>query len=640
MAKRKGRHRKQGGRTTPTGTRPTPRRPGPPPAGGEPEVVRRLRRSVEAGLVATLEAASTFVELGTARPLDTFPGRPDGPVERTDLTELLDTFVEAPFPAMHVLASAMLPMLDDEVLAHRVRRNLSGVPTAAAPDWLDVLERPEPAGAKLMTDPLGDGDNVMIAMSWPGRRAAVAIVYIDHNMGTLVKDAFVVPDTLEAVVDHFVGADARARSRLSDIDPADARARISEAIDKGERTVPPFETDTWPAVRPLIEWWMSLLPEGGRGHEYREWSHDELDELLDRFVASPFATEAGLEPDLVRTLADPLLWFATGTTPGDPLRWSPVTVEIALTSWVPRKVAAPADELRRVPDVMATLVRFAHHERGHAPEDTADTLDAVARWTPDFLEAIEGPPADPARNAARLARIAAGLDPDDVDDTEDFDGLDDLLDWIDGDWVDDVVDDLGVGGQGLLELVERWEAQLLDEIGGPDAAARLDSIPLPEEELDRSGVPDDVRDLVDDVVARIDDVCDARLDGEMRTLCHRYLAELVRVDPAAFRRSRRAELIAAGVVWSAISLQRLPDFERRMLSSLDATGWPEWPTQKELAEAMGANPASVSQRAGSIRRTLEQHTSLTTDGPWHSQRRHWWLSQLAAIADYRDQLDG
>jgi hypothetical protein len=41
---------------------------------------------------------------------------------------------------------------------------------------------------------------------------------------------------------------------------AEARARISQAIENGARLFPPLETETWPASRPLAKWLLRLLP--------------------------------------------------------------------------------------------------------------------------------------------------------------------------------------------------------------------------------------------------------------------------------------------------------------------------------------------------------------------------------------------
>ena len=43
-----------------------------------------------------------------------------------------------------------------------------------------------------MSHVLGDGDNIMLGARLPGGHELTCVIYIDHNLGTLVKDAFVV----------------------------------------------------------------------------------------------------------------------------------------------------------------------------------------------------------------------------------------------------------------------------------------------------------------------------------------------------------------------------------------------------------------------------------------------------------------
>src|SRR5439155_17229563 len=127
------------------------------------------------------------------------------------------------------------------------------------------------------------------------------------------------PESLAELVDFM-------REKLGDdpdtvwngIDTADARARITDAIEAGAMTVPRFETETWPACRPMVEWLTRLLPSGGQGYVRPEWDEDAQEALAARFGASPFAV--GLDDDHL-DLLEQVLWFATGYGPGDPLRW-------------------------------------------------------------------------------------------------------------------------------------------------------------------------------------------------------------------------------------------------------------------------------------------------------------------------------
>lgn len=119
------------------------------------------------------------------------------------------------------------------------------------PAWISGLGKTEAYRAVEMIHLLRDGDNMMVGVRLPTGEKLTAVVYIDHNLGTLVKDAFVVP----VPTDDLLGL---MRSKLDDPDTTFAEvpiagARIVDAIETGAITFPPIETDTWPVCRPLVE---------------------------------------------------------------------------------------------------------------------------------------------------------------------------------------------------------------------------------------------------------------------------------------------------------------------------------------------------------------------------------------------------
>ncbi|QGK48821.1 hypothetical protein [Mycobacterium intracellulare] len=80
----------------------------------------------------------------------------------------------------------------------------------------------------------------------------------------------------------------------------------------------------------------------------------------DRFFTSPDGARLD-DPDR-RDLLESLLWYGTDYGPGDPLRWSPVRVEILLDDWIPRKIVAPVRYLAKAPELLRAFIRFAHAE--------------------------------------------------------------------------------------------------------------------------------------------------------------------------------------------------------------------------------------------------------------------------------------
>ncbi|MAB81747.1 MAG: hypothetical protein CMJ89_20615, partial [Planctomycetes bacterium] len=403
------------------------------------------------------------------------------------------------------------------------------------PAWLARLDEIRPVRAVQMGHLLGDGENIALGVDLPAGEMTV-LVYVDHNMGTVVKDAFVIDRPIAEVVGQLdsLSAESAGETFTRELTLADARAKIDEAVQFGRITYPPFETETWPAVRPLVEWLLSLMPAGGEGYEADEVDSDQIEALTGRVMASPHAR--GLrrgrdsdDADIVETL----LWLAAQQLGGDPLRWSPVTVEIVLLDLIPRKIVADAAYLRRVPAVMRHVVAFAHAERGIPKHLTADTMAAVEEFESQYLEEISTPRRQGPEALLERMGVLPPLDGDTAGDEE-------SPSLADADY------------SFFLELME-------NVVGGRAAMTSLDDTPLPDEPLDLSDVPGDVHDRVRGVGARVDEAVAAlfsehAVSPELRTAARRILARIAAADSAIFRRKASDTGAAAAVLWIAGSV--------------------------------------------------------------------------------------
>lgn len=278
-----------------------------------------------------LGLASTLLAALDQRSRHPFERPPDGPSR----DEMIESLLAVPLPETSALLAAVAALSGDEVLRRRVHREITDR-ADPLPRWLaDVAHAVALSRAVEVTHVLGDGDTVLVAATLPGGHALTAVVYIDHNMGTLVKDAFVVSAPLDDVVERLQDAaaddpDTAARALSS----ADARVRIVEAVESGAITFPPVETDTWPSCRPLVEWMAGLLPAGGTGYLRPEWDDVAVAGLVERFLAP----RSGTDHTEVRGLLGSILWFGTDY---DPMRWSPTVVEILLPCRRPARTRLP-----------------------------------------------------------------------------------------------------------------------------------------------------------------------------------------------------------------------------------------------------------------------------------------------------------
>jgi hypothetical protein len=582
----------------------------PPPSGLPPLVADAEAGMRERSPLALLMMASGLIEVATPRPTDSWGG---GRVARTDGPAIFESFAMSGWPGMAALAVAVATLHTDELLAARLR-NLAAPNLGSGPTWLSTMGRIEVTDSVVLSDPLGDGENVVVSWTWPGGEAGTMVVYIDHNMGTIVKDAFALAKGASAVATTFERMGDRHIVRQP-INAADARARIAEAIAHGERTVPPLQTDTWPTCRPVVEWLLRHMPEGGNGYDRPDWPSSRREQLLDEFVASSFGQIAQLTPAQVRGLAEPLVWFACDFGPGDPLRWSPVAVEIVLTDWYPRKVfGRPLAELRLLPDVLAGLVRFAHADRKIPADLTDDTLTAVGEWTDEFIRAIGRPGRSPFANATRLARVAAGFDPDTFDD----------------DIFDEEVDDATF----VSNAVDQLEAGMIQLVGGRAAYDTLDDAPLGDIPFDWNRIPTELTDAVGETLAHLDRWSIELFDPEVRTISRGVLAAVIAADPSVFKRSARTDALAAAILGFLLPrlMRVVPPNERRDIP------WRVF-TQKDLAQAVGVSASTIGNRAKTVSNVLEA-AEIAWPSILHSIQRRDALRTKQLVADWRSGSTG
>ena len=108
-------------------------------------------------------------------------------------------------------------------------------------------------------------------------------------------------------------------------------------------------------------------------------------------------------------------------------------------------------------------------------------------------------------------------------------------------------------------------------VGGGEAVAALDDVPLPDEPFDWDGIDAHVAARVHEVLALTDGCCDAMFDVEHRTACRRVLARIARNAPLAVARGR-AGTAAAAICWSvARANESFPSSGSRSVATCSTT---------------------------------------------------------------------
>ena len=384
---------------------------GRPGSDDEPELLDEVNALLEIGdplgLVMLASSIVSALQPGPALP---FRGAQE---EGPSLAEVIDSFIDVRRSETTALLAALASLVPDELVRQHIRRELDrrGGPLPAGLDRLAPLTVDRTVAA---THVLGHVDLLVVGARTAGGQPLTLVVTVDHELGTVVADGFVYPGPADAAIAQLADDDDPDLS-VVDIDAADARARIGEAVETGRITYPPMETDTWPECRPLVEWVLRALPEGGSGRVRPEFDEDQREEIARRFLASAHGREHG-HPD-GRDLLDTLLWYGCDYGTGDPLAWSPEAVAILLDDWLPRKVVAEPEYLDLAPTLLRSFIRFAHEQRGLRQELTQDALEVVDDLEDDYRRVIrtarpQGPAAGEARQrggdrgaAARVRRL-------------------------------------------------------------------------------------------------------------------------------------------------------------------------------------------------------------------------------------------
>jgi len=490
----------------PSRSRP-PRRPGAARRRRDntPELLTSIRSALRSDHpLPLLLFASGLVDVVDPRNRNPFVlDRSDGP----GISEMIDSFTSVNLPETTALLTAMVLLLEGKPGSASIRQELRRR-THRLPAWLISLTPLRVTRVMTTTHPFHDGEDVLVEVLTHGGHSFTVAVYVDHNLGTLVKDAFIIPDDVDIVRAILLSHADDPEIVMAPLDPAEARARIEAATDAASRTFPPFESDTWPMCRPLVELVARLLPGGGEGYRFTEWSEAARGDLEQRFLASPHAQN--LDADQ-RNLVDPLLWFGCDYGIGEPLNWSPTRAEIFLLDWVPRKLLVGRRVLRKIPALLQAFVAFGHEQIGLRHDLTAETIRAIEQFGPAYRTAITGP-----RSTGPLALLErAGII--NIEDTSD-------------------------PGWDPLEHLDR-------QVGGRDALDALHDRPLLDEAPRWKGVPEDVHPTVTEVLERCDAFCDRWLDIEHRTAVRRLLFEVAAADPGIFRDSGRVDTAAAALCW-------------------------------------------------------------------------------------------
>jgi hypothetical protein len=320
--------------------------------------------------------------------------------------------------ALRALAAVTAP---DYATAARTAADRLAATGLREPAWRTDLGGAQPTAAALMCEEaFDDGVSVMVEFTAPNVETHTIGIYIDHNMGGLVKDVFLAGPLSEVRRQMGRKAPNQVGLAIRDIDLSEARARAEAAFDMLDHTWDlPVNEDVRP-MRALIEARLRLLPEGFElPDDHVDVTPEECDALLEDFLSSPEGRRWRGDED-AEDVAQLAIDFGAGYNHGGPLRWSPVVVEIFITSWLARKVTREPGFFERVPDVLRDWVKYAGRRQAVSPAPLREAVAAVKEYRDEMLDAVSDPEAwGPAKTFASAA-LDVGVDLTDPDEVERF----------------------------------------------------------------------------------------------------------------------------------------------------------------------------------------------------------------------------
>ena len=470
-----------------------------------------------------------------AAPLVTIIADPsDLSVALPEGVDQLDTFLEVDVAETTALLHMVAAMGPDEELRSRARLGLTARRQPMPPQITGLAE-----AQVTETAALGDeaGENLMAELVLPRGVRAVLVAYVQWSPAPYVKDAFVVPEPLEQILEKYRELMAREGMVLDEVletvAPADARARFADALAATPADVAQSgDFEQWPMLRPFVEFVVSRMPEGGMGYdeaglpahadaaaapERPPWILEDGTDLVEEFTASEHAA-ALPHRERAQDLVCALMVILDATL-GDPLAWDVETTAWLLTDVLPVSPVL-ADELAaEVPAVVPPLVAWSLEREGAGASQIAQTQRTLAPLLAQFPQLR----ADPRTRALRLEEQV------------------DLALEISAD---------------LEDSTPLRMADLALRVGGYTELDELDAEPLPAEELAVEAIAEGLRDLAREIdghlvegVAALLALTPREIDAEeVLTACRRLLVRIAQLDDAVLRRKANPRNTAAALV--------------------------------------------------------------------------------------------
>jgi hypothetical protein len=315
----------------------------------------------------------------------------DGDVEEVIGEALVDHAARAGTPAALALLTGMAYLGTTRQAAKAERAALGLMDRGVArPGWADRVGMVAPAECHVSRDVYGDQDSIVCTYTYGGEERHALVILVDHNMGGMVRDAWV-SSQVDRLLEHCrVEGRESPLMRFEALAPRATRALLEAALAVTHNADDPPVSDTFGSYHAFVRARVRALPPGGRPPAALPYGQDRRATLAARFLASDEAEDLS-DRGAASRCADRIIDFGCAYDQGRPLRVSPIKCEMFLLDWLPRKVVLSLDDQEAMPHVLAAWVRWAGRLTSLPEEGVRATLDAVWDATGKFAEAYRDP---------------------------------------------------------------------------------------------------------------------------------------------------------------------------------------------------------------------------------------------------------
>jgi hypothetical protein len=250
------------------------------------------------------------------------------------------------------------------------------------PPWAETVGRSRFVEAFAPIDPYEEQDLVVSTFEYPDGRRHALVYLADQNFDGLVRQAHIANDP-DDVRRAFAESGELA---LRPVDAQEVADRLAQGLLIYDMSIDPPCDEDMPPLVPLLRARQRALPPPVEMKQ-RAFTNRQRHAILDEFAR---AKEAGRWKPAIE-LADLFVSCRLERLDADPLRWSPIAVELCLLDWLPRKATLDDADLRAAPDALKRWVRFSGRKKGLAADAIDETVGAVDQFSPDFRRAMRDP---------------------------------------------------------------------------------------------------------------------------------------------------------------------------------------------------------------------------------------------------------